>query len=196
MILRSWRKNLLAAGWLLSLACGSVGESAEHPRIEIFSRGGPEGGLFIKRDALLKIKFPQPVKINERVAVTHGAVGYMEKDSKNGGYLFVPANEVPLKTGTQFGWLLMIDSKLDEIEVVEEFSLPRKNQTWNVDADQTKISQDGLTATTTDNRWFWNFLWRVWTLEEGDPDGMHKFKIRLAGKVAGEFAFEIKKTSK
>jgi hypothetical protein len=87
----------------------------------------------------------------------------------------------------------MVDSTLDDVVVVEEFVLPKKNRTWSVDTDQTKLSEDGLTATTTDTHGFWNFLWRVWTLEDGDPDGTHKFKITIGGKPAAEFSFEIKK---
>ena len=194
------RIGFLAFGWLM-LSPGFVpstrgADPKADPKIEIASRGAPETALFIRRSALDKIKLPQPRKISDKLTVTHATAGFIEKDASGAGYLFVPSAEVPLKNGVQFGWLMLVDSTLNDIEVGEEFSLPRKNQTWNVDPDQTSISDDGLTATTRDTHAFWDFLWRVWTIEDGDPDGRHAFKITLGGQPAAELSFEVRKPAR
>jgi hypothetical protein len=194
------RISIFACGWLC-LAPGlapslRAADPKADPKIEIASRGAPESAVFIRRSALDKIKLPQPRKINDKLTVTHATTGIIEKDPGGAGFLFVPSTDVPLKNGVQFGWLMLVDATVSEIEVVEEFSLPKKNQTWNVDPDQTKISDDGLTATTRDTHFFWDFLWRVWTIEDGDPDGRHAFKIALGGQPAADLSFDVRKPAR
>lgn len=184
---------LIAAACFAAHAAGHApaAEPPAEPRFELFS-AGPEGtAVVISKTHLEAIKLKEPIVISDAVTITHAGVGYFEKDGKSGPTVFRPSSEVPFKTGQGFGWVMKVDATESQIAVEEKFTLPRKNGTWTVDTDTTKISDDGLTATTTETHTFWDFLWRVWTLEDGDPVGPHSFSLTVAGKPVAELKFTI-----
>ena len=185
---------LLLAG-LAALTAGAepAAGPAPEPRFELFSRGPADTAVLISKSNLEAIKLATPVVVSDTLTITHAGVGYFEKDGKSGPMLFRPASEVPFKTGLGFGWVMKVDSSQSQVPVEERFTLPKKNGTWTVDPDTTKISDDGLSATTTEVHTYWDFLWRVWTMEEGDPDGPHAFALSVAGKPVAELKFTIKK---
>ena len=168
-------------------------EPAAEPKFEIFSRGPDGTAVMITKSNLEAIRLEKPVVVSEAMTVTHAGVGFFEKDGKSGPMIFRPASEVPFKKGLGFGWVLKVDSNESQVQVEEQFKLPKKNGTWTVDPDTTRISDDGLTATTTEVHTFWDFLWRVWTLEDGDPDGPHSFALKVGGKEVAELKFKILK---
>ncbi len=176
-------------GLLASRACAA--DTPAEPRFELFSRGPAGTAVMITKSHLDSIKLEEPVVISETLTVTHAGAGYFEKDGRAGPLMFRPASEVPFKVGQGFGWVLKADTTENQGEVVEKFMLPKKNGTWTVDPDTTSISDDGLTATTTEVHRFWDFLWRIWTLEEGDPEGSHSFSLTLSGKHVAELKFRI-----
>jgi hypothetical protein len=163
------------------------------PRLELFSRGPANTAVFVTESSLAKIKLPAPIKISDGLTITHLGTGVFENEPKTGSILFRPADEVPLKPGLGFGWVMKVDSTESAVQVVEKFTLPKANGSWSVDPDSTQISDDGLTATTTEEHQFWDFIWRVWTLENGDPDGPHSFGLKVAGKEVPELKFKIVK---
>lgn len=184
-------------GWLLTSALvllSATAAAADPPadRVEILSGGSPESSLYISRQALESLRLSAPVKVSDQLTLTHGGVGYLEQQ-RDGSYHFIPSKEIPLRTGLQFGWLLRVNTTLSSVVLKEEFSLPRKNQTWTVDPEHTRISADGLTAITEDSMFVWDFLWRAWTLEDGDPAGPHRFKLSLQGSEAIDLQFQIQK---
>ena len=168
-------------------------KAAPDPRLELFSLGPANTAVLITESNLAKIKLPAPLKISDALTITHVGAGVFEKEAKTGSMLFRPGDEVPLKTGLGFGWVMKVDSTENSVQVVEKFTLPKPNGKWSVDPDTTSVSDDGLTATTTEDHGFWDFIWRVWTLEEGDPDGPHSFTLKIAGKVVAELKFKIVK---
>jgi hypothetical protein len=184
---------VLAAGCLAALVAGraSAAEPPAEPRFELFSAGPAATAVVISKSDLEAIKLKEPIVISDAVTITHAGVGYFDKEGKSGATVFRPSAEVPFKTGQGFGWVMKVDAKESQIEVEEKFSLPQKNGTWTVDPDTTKVSDDGLTATTTETHTFWDFLWRVWTLEDGDPVGPHSFSLTVAGKPVAELKFTI-----
>lgn len=187
--------SLVLAG---ATAAGRVAaaDPPPEPRFELFSRGPDGTAVLISKSNLEALKLEQPVVVSDTLTITHAGVGYFEKDGKSGPMLFRPSNEVPFKKGLGFGWVLKVDSSDSQVAVEEKFTLPKQNGTWTVDPETTKISDDGLTATTTETHNFWDFLWRVWTLEEGDPDGPHAFALSVAGKPVAELKFTITKNKK
>jgi len=168
-------------------------EPAPEPRLEIFSHGDAANAVMITRKDLDSIKLDQPIVVSEALTITHVGVGYFEKAGRSGPMLFRPSREVPFKVGQGFGWVMKVDATVSQTEVVEKFSLPKQNGTWTVDPDSTNISDDGLTATTTEVHVFWNFLWRVWSLEEGDPEGGHRFDLSVGGQPVAALDFSIGK---
>lgn len=180
---------LLGAGGALAQA----GEKPAERRYELFSRGPVESSVLITQSDLEKIKLAEPVVISDDLVITHAGVGFFEREGKTGPLLFRSSAEIPLKTGQGFGWVVKVDSSQRQTEVVEKFTLPRQNGKWTVDPETTQISNDGLTATTTDRFNFWDFLWRVWTLEDGDPDGPHSFGLSVGGKSLADLKFNIVK---
>jgi len=195
-MLRLMRRFFFVLSLLGAIASGMQAIAAEppaEPRFELFSRGPDGSAVLISKTHLDAIRLEKPVVISDNLTVTHAGVGYFEKDGKSGPLMFRPASEVPHKKGLGFGWVLKVDSSESQIQVEEQFVLPKKNGTWTVDPDTTRISDDGLTATTTEVHTFWDFLWRVWTLEEGDPDGPHSFAIKVAGKPVADLKFKILK---
>lgn len=190
-------RRLLIIFSLLGLAAPQVSAGAAEPpaepRFELFSRGPDGSAVVITKTNLDAIRLEKPVVISDALTVTHAGVGYFEKDGKSGPLMFRPSGEVPFKKGLGFGWVLKVDSSESQVQVEEQFTLPKKNGTWTVDPDTTRISDDGLTATTTEVHTFWDFLWRVWTLEEGDPDGPHSFAIKVGGKPVADLKFKILK---
>ncbi len=190
--------SLLAAAACAMLAVPHAVRAADPapPRVEIFSRGTPETTVSITTAELEKIKLEKPLVLADNLVVTHVGTGVFEADGKTGSTLFRATKEIPLKTGLSFGWLIRTQTTLRTVTVVESFKLPRQNGTWTVDPDTTKISDDGLTATTTDKHEVWDFLWRNWKLEERDPDGAHEFGIKIEDKDVAKLPFEIKKGAK
>ena len=184
--------TVLLLGGLAAGAEPAAGPPPE-PRFELFSRGPAGSAVLISKSNLEAIKLAQPVLVSETLTITHAGVGYFEKEGKSGPMLFRPSSEVPLKTGQGFGWVLKVDSAQSQVPVEERFTLPKPNGSWTVDPDTTKISDDGLSATTTEVHTYWDFLWRVWTMEEGDPEGPHAFALSVAGKPVAELKFTIKK---
>lgn len=187
--------TVIALGCLGAATVGPVtaADPSIEPRFELFSRGPGGTAVMITKSNLEAIKLEKPVVISETLTITHAGVGYFEKDGRSGPLLFRPSEEVPFKVGQGFGWVLKVDTTENQVEVVEKFTLPKKNGTWTVDPETTKISDDGLTATTTEIHTFWDFLWRVWTLEDGDPEGAHGFALSMAGKPVAELKFTIDK---
>ena len=171
----------------------AAAEPPPEPRFELFSRGPAGTAVLIAKSALDAIKLEKPVVISDTLTITHAGVGFFEKDGKSGPMLFRPSSEVPFKKGLGFGWVMKVDSTESQVSVEEKFTLPKKNDTWTVDPETTQISDDGLSATTTEVHTYWDFLWRVWTLEEGDPDGPHAFALGVAGKPVAELKFTITK---
>lgn len=186
--------TLLAAGLLCTGGGPALAdEKPAERRYELFSRGPAESSVLITHSDLEKIRLAEPVAISDDLVITHAGVGFFEKDGKTGPLMFRSSSEIPLKTGQNFGWVMKVDSTLRQAEVVEKFTLPRRNGKWTVDPETTQISADGLTATTTDRFNFWDFIWRIWTLEDGDPDGPHSFALSLGGKQAADLKFNIVK---
>jgi hypothetical protein len=167
--------------------------AAGETRHELFSAGPASTAVYVTASNLAKIKLAAPIKLSDSLTVTHIGVGVFEKEPNSGSMFFRPTTEVPLKTGLGFGWVMKVDSNDTSTQVVETFKLPRRNGTWSVDPNTTVVSDDGLTATTTEEHTFWDFLWRVWTLEDGDPDGAHSFGLKVAGKSVAELKFQIVK---
>lgn len=184
--------GLAGLGGLTARAEPGAGPAPE-PRFELFSRGPAGTAVLISKTHLEAIKLATPVVVSDTLTITHAGVGYFEKEGKSGPILFRPSSEVPFKAGQGFGWVLKVDSSQTQVPVEERFTLPKPNGTWTVDPDTTKISDDGLSATTTEVHAFWDFLWRVWTMEEGDPAGPHSFDLSVAGKPVAELKFTIKK---
>lgn len=185
--------RLVAAVALAVVGSAPAAAPPPEPRFELFSSGAAETAVMISKPALDAIKLEKPVVISDTLTITHAGVGFFEKDGKSGPMMFRPSNEVPFKKGQGFGWVLKVDATDSQVPVEEKFTLPKQNGTWTVDPETTKISDDGLTATTTETHNCWDFLWRVWTLEEGDPDGAHAFALSVAGKPVAELKFTITK---
>jgi hypothetical protein len=196
-MLRSMSRLLtvLLLGCLAAVTAGAAPAAGPppEPRFELFSRGPGGTAVLISKSSLEAIKLAKPLVVSDTLTITHAGVGYFEKEGKSGPTLFRPSSEVPFKTGQGFGWVLKVDSSQSQVPVEERFTLPKQNGTWTVDPDTTKISDDGLSATTTEVHTYWDFLWRVWTMEEGDPDGPHSFALSVAGKPVAELKFTIKK---
>lgn len=175
----------------LGMACANEPPATLDPLVELASRGTPETTVFIKKSDLAKIKLATPVVISPDLTVTHAGTGVYEVDKTTQGLRFIPTREVPLKPGNSFGWMLKVSTTLDQVRVSEKFTLPKKNGTWTVDPETTVISEDGLSATTTQYHTVWDTLWRVWTFEEGDPTGPHSFELSIQDKTAATLKFEI-----
>ena len=178
---------LLAVGWPLLGA-----DEKPDPKVEIFSAGKPDTTYSIRRSVLDSIKLPEPKKMGS-VTVTHAATGYFEKDPKSDSWIFVATKEVPHKAGLKFGWVMWVQTTAVDCTVAEAFTLPKSGNWSSFDEDETKISDDGKTATTTARTAVWDALWHAWTMEAADPDGDHEFKISIDGQEAIRLPFKIVK---
>lgn len=181
---------------VLALALGAwtaapAEEPTADPLIELTSHGTTGMTVFIKKSDLAKMKLEQPVEVAPNLTVTHASAGLFEIDTASQKIRFIPTQKVPFKIGGAFGWLMKVSTTYHTLEVSETFTLPKKNGTWTVDPNTTTISEDGLSATTTDAHPLWDTLWRMWTFEDGDPQGPHSFEISLNKQKTVTLKFEV-----
>ena len=170
----------------------SAADEKPDPKVEIFSAGTPDSTFYIRRSTLDAIKLPEAKKMAS-VTVTHAATGYFEKDPKSDNWVFVATQEVPHKAGLKFGWVMWVQTTAVDCTVAESFTLPKSGNWTSFDADNTKISEDGKTATTTERTPVWDALWHAWTMEAGDPDGDHVFSLSVEGQEPLKLPFKIVK---
>lgn len=95
---------------------------------------------------------------------------------------FVPSTVLPLRDGQEFGWRMKLQTKLTQVRVREELTLPAEPRTWGDPEPglKRKTSADGRTATTelvlTPVDGVIQFTWTVTT---GDPKGTWLLKVKV-----------------
>lgn len=98
---------------------------------------------------------------------------------------------VPLRNGACYTWWLRFDKTKGDIGVTETLILPYAPATWGTQ-DNTTISEDGTTATSTytltpTDGW----IGHQWCAAKGDPVGDHLIEVRMGDELVGTFPFVV-----
>lgn len=100
---------------------------------------------------------------------------------------------IPFRPGTScFRWSIAVDPVDRPVTITEIFDLPAAPRTWGDDPSRHQVSENGRRATTTrvqstEDR----ALTTRWCIEEGDPTGIHRFRILHGARLLYDVEFEI-----
>ena len=108
---------------------------------------------------------------------------------------FVPSTTLPLKDGQEFGWRMRLQTKLTQVRVREELTLPAEPRTWGDPEPglKRKTSADGRTASTemllvpVDG-----VIQFTWTVTQGDPAGTWLLKVQVEDLPPQTFRLQAK----
>jgi len=107
---------------------------------------------------------------------------------------FEPAKKVPLKPGTNFGWVVELRTQKPTIKWREEFTLPAPPRTWGPTdkQDKRRISEDKKVSViereVAPER---GLIFNFWTIAEGDPAGRYEIRVFIEGVRAASFEFDV-----
>lgn len=108
---------------------------------------------------------------------------------------FERTDKVPLKPGTNFGWVVELRTQKPKIKWREEFTLPTPPRTWGPTEkeDKRRISEDQKVSVierevVAERGLIFNF----WTIAEGDPAGRYVIRVFVEGVRAATFEFDVK----
>lgn len=108
---------------------------------------------------------------------------------------FVPSAQLTLQDGQEFGWRMQLKTKLTQVRVREELTLPAEPRTWGDPEPGLKrrTSADGRTATTelllvpVDG-----VIQFSWTVTRGDPAGTWVLKVQVEDLPVQTFRLQAK----
>ena len=147
--------------------------------------------IFIRKKHIPALKLKEAVKVADDLKITHaGTCKFIQ--NKDGTMEVVPAKEIPMEPQKRFGWVFRAATKRDKIAFYELFTVP-KAPNWN---KNVTVSGDPNTAKTDIDAPVWDWIWRNWFFEDGDPTGKHLFTLKIEDKAIGlEFQVVPKKGS-
>ncbi len=148
--------------------------------------------VYIRKKHISKLKLKEVVEVAEDLKITHaGTCMFIQK--KDGTMEVVPAKEIPMEPKKRFGWVFRANTTRDTLAFYELFTVP-KDPNWN---KNVSVSGDPKTAKTDLEEPVWDWVWRNWYFEDGDPLGKHMFTLKIEEKAIGlEFEVVEKKASK
>ena len=131
--------------------------------------------------ALLPAATAEAAQADALVVITQAQAGLVGPPSAAPSQ-FVPSATLPLRDGQEFGWRMQLQTKLTQVRVREELTLPAEPRTWG-DPEPSlkrKPSADGKTATTELLLVPVNGVIQfTWTVTQGDPAGTWQLKVQV-----------------
>lgn len=114
-----------------------------------------------------------------------------DRDGPSKGWVVKPVVVVPNLPGVQYMWKLKTNFKTP-VFLREEFILPEAPSTWKVRSSSAQLVDGGRECVLesfqpVDDGW----VGHAWTVSPGDPPGLYEIRIRLNGKLAHTFSFNV-----
>ena len=144
--------------------------------------------------ACLQVAAVGPARPAANVIITQAQAGLLGPPAAAAAQ-FVPSAQLPLQDGQEFGWRMQLKTKLTQVRVREELTLPTEPRTWGDPEPGLKrrTSADGRTATTelllmpVDG-----VIQFTWTVTRGDPAGAWVLKVQVEDLPAQTFRLQAK----
>ena len=144
--------------------------------------------------ACLPAAAAEPAQAGARVVITQAQAGLVGPPAAAPSQ-FVPSATLPLRDGQEFGWRMQLQTKLTQVRVREELTLPAEPRTWGDPEPglKRKTSTDGRTATTelllTPVNGVIQF---TWTVTQRDPAGTWLLKVQVEDLPPQTFRLQAK----
>ena len=143
---------------------------------------------------LLPAAAAQSAQAGARVVITQAQAGLVGPPAAAPSQ-FVPSATLPLRDGQEFGWRMQLQTKLSQVRVREELTLPAEPRTWGDPEPglKRKTSADGRTATTELLLVPVNGVIQfTWTVTQGDPAGTWLLKVQVEDLPPQTFRLQAK----
>jgi len=130
-----------------------------------------------------------PALAQPLLSITHAEFGLFRPDGT-----LQPTTTVPHAVDQAYGWRMSLNTRLSQVRVREELTLPAEPTTWGDPEPgfKRKVSADGrsaITELTLELRA--GQISQAWAVAPGDPKGEYLLKVKVEGAPEKVFRFRV-----
>lgn len=114
--------------------------------------------------------------------------------SPTGKFAFTRTNVIPLVTGKNYGWVIVLKTDKPSVHWKEEFTLPAPAAVWGTAPDGTQAVSPDRTVSVTEKDVSLAggpVIFNLWSVADGDPKGHYKIQVTIDNDVQQTFDFDV-----